>query len=110
MISNPYIVGQSPASDVLSNAPDDSIMSTNITIVCLAGSARMGIIPIPIVGNAFTLIPTHSLCIVISGLVSTTCIRLFTRQYCIPGIRFQLVVIIQRWEMRVDAPNPLLAW
>jgi len=85
MISNPYIVGKSPASDVLLNSPDDSMMCpTNVAIDCVAGAATMAIIPIPIVGNSFTVIASDSLCIVISGLASTACVRLFTSQYCIP--------------------------
>jgi len=38
----------------------------------------MAIIPKPTVGNSFTVIPSDSLCIVISGLASTACVRLFT--------------------------------
>jgi len=81
-IANPYVVGKSPASDVPSNSPDDSMMCpTNLAIVCVAGAATMAIIAIPIVGNSFTVIPSYSLCIVISGLASTACVRLLTRQY-----------------------------
>ena len=57
---------------------------TNVAIVCVAGMTRMAIIPIPIVGNSFTVMPSDSLFIVISGLLSTASIRLFTRQYSIP--------------------------
>jgi len=57
---------------------------TNVAIVCVTGAATMEIIPIPIMGNSFTVIPSDSLCIVISDLASTACVRLFTRQYCIP--------------------------
>ena len=57
---------------------------THVAIVSVAGTATIAIIPILIVGNCFTVIPSDSLCIVISGLASTACVRLFTRQYCIP--------------------------
>jgi len=57
---------------------------TNVAIVCVAGAATMAIIPILIVRNSFTVIPSDSLGIVISGLASTASVRLFTRQYRIP--------------------------
>jgi hypothetical protein len=40
----------------------------NVTIVYVEGAAMMAIIPIPIVGNSFTRIPSDSLCMVLSGL------------------------------------------
>ena len=39
----------------------------NVTNVRVAGAATMAIIPIKIVGNSFTLIPSDSLCIVMSS-------------------------------------------
>jgi len=51
----------------------------NVTIVRVAGAATMAIIPIQIVGNSFTLIPSDSLSIVMSGPARTT--RLDSSQY-----------------------------
>jgi len=53
------------------SSPDNSMMcSLNVTIVSVAGTATMNIIiPIQIVGNSFTLIPSDTLCIVMSGPV-----------------------------------------
>jgi len=39
----------------------------NVTIVRVVGAVTMAIIPIQVVGNSFTLIPTDSLCRVMSG-------------------------------------------
>jgi len=50
------------------NPHDDSMMCPmNVSIVRVEGAATMAIIPIQIVGNCFTLIPSDSLCIVMSG-------------------------------------------
>jgi len=54
------------------------ICPTNVAIVCVTGTATMVIFPIPIVANSFTVTPSDSLCIVISRLASTACVRLFT--------------------------------
>jgi hypothetical protein len=40
----------------------------NVPIVYVEGAARMAIIPILIVGNSFTHLPSDSLCMVLSGL------------------------------------------
>ena len=53
----------------------------NVSIIYVEGAAMMAIIPILIVGNSFSCILSDSLCIVISGLAWTPCIRLFTRLY-----------------------------
>ena len=66
----------------MSNSPNDSMMRpVNVSIVYVKGAAMMVIIPILIVGNSFSRIPSDSPCIVISGLAWTTCSRLFTRLY-----------------------------
>jgi len=76
---------------------DNTIMCpTNVAIVCVVDVATIAIIQILIMGNSFTLKLGDSLCIVISVLPSTACIRLFTRQNCIPRIQFRVVVMIRR--------------
>ena len=65
----------------------------NVTIVRVAGAATMAIIPIQIVGNSFTLIPSDSLCIVMSGPAGTT------RLYSSPYVFKELVEQIRRSGM-----------
>jgi len=69
-IPKPHFVGKISTFGlcVPCSSPDDSMMCPiNVKIVRVAGAATMAIIPIQIVGNSFTLIPSDSLCIVISS-------------------------------------------
>ena len=71
-----------------SKSPNNSYM--NVTIISFAGAATVAIIPIPIVAMSFTRIPTDSLCIIISGLAQTTCVRLFRRLYSSHGFKTRM--------------------
>jgi len=70
MIPKPHFIGKISTFGlcVPGSSPNHSMMCPmNVTIVRVAGAATMAISPIQIIRNSFTLIPSESMCLVMSG-------------------------------------------